>query len=164
MEVSRLIFCILILAWNYLSYKQNNVPYLGGNSYYSCMCNRLHLNSWRCSGHSSRTNREQHWGIRRTPKTELIKELKLTGTDEYRDEESITEKLADGLGETNSNYKDCHTNIDDSLSKNPNRRRMKQLLQFDKSPRPAFYGTWPKERCVQFAESVCYFQNICKLY
>lgn len=122
------------------------------------------MNSWRCSGHSSRTNREQHWGIRRTPKTELIKELKLTGTDEYRDEESITEKLADGLGETNSNYKDCHTNIDDSLSKNPNRRRMKQLLQFDKSPRPAFYGTWPKERCVQFAESVCYFQNICKLY
>ncbi|KAK1402881.1 Chromatin assembly factor 1 subunit A [Heracleum sosnowskyi] len=106
---------------------------------------KLHLNSWRCSGHSIRTDRKQHWGIRRIPKTELIKELKLTGTEEYRDEELITEKLADGLGETNSNCKDCHTNIDDSIFKNPNRRRMKQLLQFDKSPRPAFYGTWPKE-------------------
>lgn len=134
-----------------------------GNSYYSCIRNRVHLNSWHCSGHSIRTDRKQHWGIRRTPKTELIKELKLTGTEEHRDEESITEKIADDLGETNSISSECHTNVDNSLSKNSKRRQIKQLLQFDKSHRPAFYGAWPKERCVLFAKSFCYFQSSCRL-
>ncbi|KAL1803170.1 hypothetical protein ACET3Z_031817 [Daucus carota] len=106
---------------------------------------KSHLNSWRCSGHSIRTDRKQHWGIRRTPKTELIKELKLTGTEEHCDEELITEKLADDSGESNSNCRECHTNKDEPVSKNLSRRRMRQLLQFDKSHRPAFYGTWPKE-------------------
>ena len=137
---------------------------LSVNSYYSCICNRSHLNSWRCSGHSIRTDRKQHWGVRRTPKTELIKELKLTGTEEHCDEELITEKLADDSGESNSNCRECHTNKDEPVSKNLSRRRMRQLLQFDKSHRPAFYGTWPKERCVMFAESFGYIQNICRLF
>ncbi|KAL9450279.1 hypothetical protein AB3S75_012086 [Citrus x aurantiifolia] len=75
---------------------------------------RSHLSSWHRFGHSVRSNRNQHWGIRRKPKTELFKELKLTNT---------------GLGH------------DDDLSM----ERWKQLLQFDKSHRPAFYGIWPKK-------------------
>uniref|UniRef100_A0A5B6YTU5 Putative chromatin assembly factor 1 subunit FAS1 n=1 Tax=Davidia involucrata TaxID=16924 RepID=A0A5B6YTU5_DAVIN len=105
---------------------------------------KSHLISWRRMGHSIRSNRNQHWGIRRNPKTQLIKELKLTASRGLaHDVELSIEKLVDGWGETNVNGS-CHTNVECSLSSGQKFNRSKQLLQFDKSHRPAFYGIWPK--------------------
>lgn len=108
---------------------------------------RSHLNSWRHLGHSIRSNGKQHWGIRWMPKTELVKELKLTTSRQpHRDDELSLEKLVDEWDETDSDWRQCHTNADNSLRTGPKCKRKKQLLQFDKSHRPAFYGNWPKKR------------------
>lgn len=108
------------------------------------------MNYWRRLGHSIRSNRKEHWGIRRIPKTELVKELKLTASRQsHHDDELSLEKLDDGWGESRETNSDCrqyHTNADDLLPTGRNFKRKKQLLQFDKSHRPAFYGTWPKQR------------------
>lgn len=107
---------------------------------------KSHLNSWRHLGHSIRSNRKQHWGIRWMPKTELVKELKLTSSRQpHRDDELSLEKLVDEWDETDSDCRQCHTNADILLHTGPKCKRKKQLLQFDKSHRPAFYGNWPKK-------------------
>ncbi|CAK9142763.1 unnamed protein product [Ilex paraguariensis] len=107
---------------------------------------KLHLSSWHQMGHSLRANSKQHWGIRRKPKAEVIKEIKLTtnrglGCD---DQFSIQKFVDDEWGETNVDPI-CHTNIGNSLPGGQKRNRSKQLLQFDKSYRPAFYGIWPNK-------------------
>ncbi|KAK3007227.1 hypothetical protein RJ639_016169 [Escallonia herrerae] len=108
---------------------------------------KLHLNSWHCLGHSIRSNRNQNWGIRRKPKTELVKELKLTTNRGLpRDDEVNLEKVVDGWGETNSDSRLCHTSKCGSAPRDRKCTRSKQLLQFDKSNRPAFYGLWPRKR------------------
>ncbi|KAI3807885.1 hypothetical protein L1987_23821 [Smallanthus sonchifolius] len=84
----------------------------------------VHLDSWHQLGHCS--SRKLHWGIRRAPKTVLVKELKLTSKGEH---DPIVDKLDDGWSEIGSQKSS----------------RCKQLLQFDKSHRPAFYGFWPKK-------------------
>ncbi|KAH8501282.1 hypothetical protein H0E87_016193 [Populus deltoides] len=100
---------------------------------------KSHLSSWCHLGCSIRSNRKQHWSIRRKPKTGLFKELKLTAIrDPTHDDDSSAEKLDSGWGDQNSDDISC---ID---VRKCNRR--KQLLQFDKSHRPAFYGIWPKTR------------------
>ncbi|KAK9291305.1 hypothetical protein L1049_019250 [Liquidambar formosana] len=111
---------------------------------------KSHLTSWHHLGHSIRSNRKQHWGIRRKPKTELIKELKLTNTrGPVRDDELNMEKIVDGWEETRSDDRLCHINADSSLPDAQKcNRRSKQLLQFDKSHRPAFYGIWPKKSSI----------------
>ncbi|KAM2895746.1 hypothetical protein FF1_010803 [Malus domestica] len=107
---------------------------------------RSHLSSWRHVGHYIRSNRNQHWGRRQKPKTELVKELKLTTSKELvHGDDLSTEKLADRWGEQVSNDKSCQINTDSSLAAVKICKRGKQLLQFDKSCRPAFYGIWPKK-------------------
>lgn len=78
---------------------------------------------------------------------ELFKELKLTTTKPIIvviDELNV-EKLVDGCGEYVSDDRSCHTNAS-SVPDIKKFIRGKQLLQFDKSHRPAFYGIWLKKR------------------
>ncbi|XP_015572224.1 chromatin assembly factor 1 subunit FAS1 isoform X2 [Ricinus communis] len=103
---------------------------------------KFHLSSWCHMGRSIRSNRKQHWSIRQKPKTELFKELKLTGNrDLAHDDESSVEKLVSGW-EQSSDDRSCVMNLESSDARKIQR---KQLLQFDKSHRPAFYGIWPKK-------------------
>ncbi|KAG8496914.1 hypothetical protein CXB51_008096 [Gossypium anomalum] len=92
---------------------------------------KLHLSSWRHLGHSLRSNQKQCWGMRKKPKTDLFKELKLTANKRLSQDELSVERLVDVWGEQNFDVnKSCVR---------------KQLLQFDASYRPAFYGIWPKK-------------------
>ncbi|KAM1251322.1 hypothetical protein FF1_033821 [Malus domestica] len=107
---------------------------------------RSHLSSWCHIGYVIRSNRSQHWGRRQKPKTELFKELKLTTSKELvHGDDLSTEKLADRWGEEVCNDKSCQTNTDCSLADVKRCKLGKQLFQFDKSCRPAFYGIWPKK-------------------
>lgn len=107
---------------------------------------KSHLISWRRLGQAIRSNRKQHWGIRRTPKKEAIKELKLgTNRGLAHDDELSMEKLVDGWGEIKVDSRSCDTDADSSVSLSQRHFRSKKLLQFDKSCRPAFYGVWPKK-------------------
>lgn len=114
----------------------------------------LHFASWHRLGNSIRLKRKQNWGIRRKPKTELVKALKLTtstgtsGKAVDRDDEMSEDKIAYGLGEIIADDGPSQTNGDGSLSIAQKTRRSKQLLQFDKSYRPAFYGIWPRKSCI----------------
>lgn len=64
-----------------------------------------------------------------------------------RGDEMNLDKLVDGCEETVSGDTSCHNNADAdvSLTNIWKYNRAKQLLQFDKSYRPAFYGIWPKK-------------------
>ncbi|GMH13056.1 hypothetical protein Nepgr_014897 [Nepenthes gracilis] len=107
---------------------------------------KCHFNSWRSLGHSIRLVNKQHWGIRRKPKTELFKELKLsTNKGLACDENSTIESLVDGWDDEITDDKSSHANVSGCSSSDKKGRRSKQLLQFDKSYRPAFYGIWPKK-------------------
>ncbi|XP_074321185.1 chromatin assembly factor 1 subunit FAS1-like [Silene latifolia] len=106
---------------------------------------KCHMNSWRLTGHSVRSNKH-HWGTRRKPKTQLIKELKLTTNNELNGDDDLgVDGLVDRQGEMCGDGKSCHDHS--ILSSQGTRKcfRRKQLLQFDKSNRPAFYGIWPKK-------------------
>ncbi|KAI7749664.1 hypothetical protein M8C21_023010, partial [Ambrosia artemisiifolia] len=92
---------------------------------------KVHLKSWHQSSHCS--SRKRHWGIRRTPKTVLVKELKLTNKGE---DDPIVEKIDDDWIENESK---SNANSDGLASGSQKLRRRKQLLQFDKNHRPAFY-------------------------
>ncbi|XP_059665638.1 chromatin assembly factor 1 subunit FAS1-like [Cornus florida] len=107
---------------------------------------KSHLISWCRLGHSIRSNRKQHWGMRQKPKTKLIKEIKLTVSRGLsRDDELSIEKLVDGWDEMSVDGESNHKNGDNSLCSGQKRSRSKQLLQFDKSHRPAFYGIWSRK-------------------
>lgn len=107
-----------------------------------------HLNEWRCIGHSIHSKRTMHWGIRQKPKTELVKEIKLTTNKELTFDGDLTmEDNAVGWIDSNVDRRLSQTYTDDSpLSCGKKGIRVKKLLQFDKSHRPAFYGVWPKKR------------------
>ncbi|XP_022864541.1 chromatin assembly factor 1 subunit FAS1-like [Olea europaea var. sylvestris] len=106
---------------------------------------KSHLNSWRCLGHSVRSNKKIHWGVRQKPKTELVKELKLSTNREFTcDEDMSLEKLVDGWVDTNVDGRLSCTNAN-TLPNFEKRSKNRQLLQFDKSYRPAFYGVWSKK-------------------
>ncbi|KAH9755656.1 chromatin assembly factor 1 subunit FAS1 [Citrus sinensis] len=105
---------------------------------------RSHLSSWHQFGHSVRSNRNQHWGIRRKPKTELFKELKLTNRGLGHDDDLSMERPEDRCEAQTLDDRSCVTSSDSS-SAITKCKRWKQLLQFDKSHRPAFYGIWPKK-------------------
>jgi len=105
------------------------------------------MNSWRCLGHSIRSNNKQRWGMRRKPKTQLIKELKLTSNKEpAREDDLCIDSIVDGWGQSSKVDKSCHTKTSASSTLTGKCIKRKQLLQFDKSHRPAFYGIWPKKR------------------
>ncbi|KAG8390710.1 hypothetical protein BUALT_Bualt01G0111800 [Buddleja alternifolia] len=104
---------------------------------------KLHLNSWRSIGRSIHSNRKLHWGIRQKPRTELVKELKLTTNKEPScDEDSNVEKLVDRWADSNVSQMNTDSGL---LPGGQKQIRSKQLLQFDKSHRPPFYGVWPKK-------------------
>lgn len=103
--------------------------------------------SWRCLGQSIRSNRKQRWGLRQNPKTQAINELKLTATKAaVHDDELGMEKHVDRLGESNPDINSCSMNADSSPLDTKKYHRGRQLLQFDKAHRPAFYGVWPTKR------------------
>ncbi|XP_022718437.1 chromatin assembly factor 1 subunit FAS1 [Durio zibethinus] len=106
---------------------------------------RLHLSSWRHLGHSLRSNQKQWWGMRTKPKTKLFKELKLTANKGLSHDELIAERLVDGWGEQISYDRSYLNDADISVPDVKKCSVRKQLLQFDKSYRPAFYGIWPKK-------------------
>lgn len=113
---------------------------------FDALC-RLHFSSWRCLGHSLCSNRKQHWGIRQKPKTKLFKELKLsTSRGLAHDDDLGIDKLVCGWEEQTSDERSCHANADSSLCNVSKCNWGKQLFQFDKSHRPAFYGIWRKKR------------------
>ncbi|XP_038704439.1 chromatin assembly factor 1 subunit FAS1-like isoform X2 [Tripterygium wilfordii] len=105
---------------------------------------KLHVSSWRHLGHSIRSNKKQRWGMRQKPKTKLYEELKLTTNRLSCDYGLRVEKLENGWGEQTPDGGSCLTDIACS----PEVRKYsirKQLLQFDKSCRPAFYGVWRRK-------------------
>ncbi|OMO57564.1 Chromatin assembly factor 1 subunit A [Corchorus capsularis] len=106
---------------------------------------KLHLSSWHHLGHSLRSNQNQCWGLRRKPKTQLFKELKLTANKGSINGELSIERLVDGWAEQNSDDGSCPADAVISATDVKKRCRRKQLLQFDKSNRPAFFGIWPKK-------------------
>ena len=98
-------------------------------------------------GQSVRSNRKQGWGLRQKPKTELVKELKLTAIGVVVcDDELNLKKAIDGWREQIPNNRSHPTNAEKSLLCTRKFCHGKQLLQFDNSHRPAFYGIWPKKR------------------
>ncbi|KAL1552180.1 chromatin assembly factor 1 subunit FAS1-like [Salvia divinorum] len=106
---------------------------------------KSHLDSWRRIGNSIRS-KKVHWGMRQKPKTELVKELKLTtNTEMPSDEAQVEDKNVDGSTDLNIHGRQSQITLDRPLSQCQKRIRSKQLLQFDKSHRPAFYGVWPKK-------------------
>lgn len=56
------------------------------------------------------------------------------------------DKLVDAWEETVLDDRTSQANADSSVPCAQKSYRSKQLLQFDKSHRPAFYGVWPKQR------------------
>ncbi|KAL8517883.1 hypothetical protein ACS0TY_009265 [Phlomoides rotata] len=108
---------------------------------------KSHLNAWRSSRCSINSNRKRHWGIRRKPKSELIKELKLSTNKELTCEEDFSmEKFVVGWEDSNNDKSFSQTNtVNSPVPCGKKRVPVNQLLQFDKSNRPAFYGVWPRK-------------------
>ncbi|MCD7458047.1 hypothetical protein HAX54_037068 [Datura stramonium] len=107
---------------------------------------RSHLTSQYCLKSSTGPKGKVHWGIRRKPKTDLVKEIKLTASRGVIRRRRIIQRKQkmDGL-ELTSNTRLCNAvevNTIPCFQKGLLRR---QLLQFDKCHRPAFYGVWPKK-------------------
>ncbi|XP_073125630.1 chromatin assembly factor 1 subunit FAS1 isoform X2 [Henckelia pumila] len=116
---------------------------------------KSHLNSWRLIGRSTISNRKVHWGIRQKPKTQVVKELKLTTSKELTCDEDNVEKLVDEWDDSNVSGGLSQTNTDSPIGQK--QIRTIKLLQFDKSHRPAFYGVWPRKSqivgaCTPFAK------------
>lgn len=108
---------------------------------------RSHFHSWHSLGQSIRSNRKQRWGLRQNPKTEAFNKLKLTDTKSAIHEDELgTEKDADRLGESSPDGNSCSMNADSTHLDAKKYYRGRQLLQFDNTPRPAFYGIWPVKR------------------
>ncbi|KAG9446993.1 hypothetical protein H6P81_013121 [Aristolochia fimbriata] len=113
---------------------------------------RSHMSTWLKLGQSIRCSKSQRWGKRHKPKRPLIKELKLQGTlSEVESSKPLTiplkgaspEKLVDVWEETvgDEDISSRAINVDSSAAIMPSCSRRKKLLQFDKSYRPAYYGT-----------------------
>ncbi|KAJ8557511.1 hypothetical protein K7X08_003136 [Anisodus acutangulus] len=107
---------------------------------------KSHLTSWHCLGRSIHSKGKVHWGIRRKPKTNVVKEIKLTASRGTTcDDEDNTEKLVDGWAEPTSNTRSCNAGEVNTIPCRQKGLLTRQLLQFDKCHRPAFYGVWPKK-------------------
>ncbi|XP_068664781.1 chromatin assembly factor 1 subunit FAS1-like [Aristolochia californica] len=120
---------------------------------------KSHMATWLKLSQSIRCSKSQHWGIRHMPKRSLIRELKLQGTSsEAEPSKTIStplkgaspEKLVD-VWEESVGYDDMSSrvvNVDSSAATIPLCNRHKKLLQFDKSHRPAYYGTISRKSAV----------------
>uniref|UniRef100_K3ZQS0 Chromatin assembly factor 1 subunit FSM n=1 Tax=Setaria italica TaxID=4555 RepID=K3ZQS0_SETIT len=116
-----------------------------------------HVSRWR---KLSQHNRLHHWCVRRSPKVQLFLELKLQKSSatapsdnmpipikEQSSQESTGSidfsKLLDEL-KISSHGKNIHSRtVQNSISSSA--FLVKKLLQFDRSFRPAYYGTWRKK-------------------
>lgn len=121
---------------------------------------RSHRVSWNELGKSIRCNKS-HWGVRHKPKVALFTELKLQGSSiedglsgkittankrftcsEVRDVVDLyPAKVADGWEGTVAEHRSCNNNVGIPSHDMQLCNRPKKLLQFDKSHRPAYYGT-----------------------
>lgn len=106
------------------------------------------------------------WGVRRKPKVALFTELKLQGSSleaepsgrvtapcirhacsEVKDRNDLSlQKQIDGWEQVVGDDSSCHNNIATPLPNTQFRNKPKKLLQFDKSHRPAYYGTLSSKR------------------
>ncbi|PIA29636.1 hypothetical protein AQUCO_05800036v1 [Aquilegia coerulea] len=121
----------------------------------SCDLYRLHRDAWNKLGCSIHSGDSRHWGMRQKPKIPLIKELKLQGSSSGPGaSEKLTtansavcgdmlnvEKAVDGLVDNIPDDRLCLNNGDRLPTDIQICNRTKKLLQFDKSHRPAYYGT-----------------------
>jgi chromatin assembly factor 1 subunit A len=92
-------------------------------------------------------------GFRRKPKTNIVKELKLLGSDAS---DSMMYPKTDATNQGPEKNCDKSTDemkvsISNEVAGQSNQVPIiciikKKLLQFDKSHRPAYYGTWSKKR------------------
>ncbi|KAL3689498.1 hypothetical protein R1sor_015807 [Riccia sorocarpa] len=124
-----------------------------------------HLRNWTEIRHHSSCKRPIGWGIRRKPKTLVFRKLRLQGANSSLDEgakrvsgtDSSPKRLrpeADADGLEDVDWKG--TNSQDSCPGTPETKKLnsdkylqlrskrKKLLQFDKSHRPPYYGTYSK--------------------
>lgn len=120
---------------------------------------RLQISSWQ---KLSRYNRSSRWGIRCKPKKEAFKELKLQKTsDDMLDEinstpsedtchnssqENESNKIVNDVDMVPTSEMQCHVTA--NANSVPARLIKRKLLQFAKSNRPAYYGTWRKKSAV----------------
>uniref|UniRef100_A0A0E0Q6J4 Chromatin assembly factor 1 subunit p150 C-terminal domain-containing protein n=1 Tax=Oryza rufipogon TaxID=4529 RepID=A0A0E0Q6J4_ORYRU len=113
---------------------------------------KLQIARWRKLYHQKELCR---WSDRKNPKIELFKELKLqkcpaTAPSEYvstpSKEQSSQMEHQESLNFSKLLDQSYDENADTSKTTNANTSssvwRVKKLLQFDKSHRPAYYGTW----------------------
>ncbi|PWZ15683.1 Chromatin assembly factor 1 subunit FSM [Zea mays] len=109
----------------------------------------IHVAKWRTL---FQHNRLRHWGVRRSPKIQLFLELRLQkpSTPIASDSMSTPTKEQSSLESTGN--LDITKLLDEleipSRSQNSTSSSVllvKKLLQFDKSSRPAYYGTWRKK-------------------
>lgn len=120
---------------------------------------RLQITGWQ---KLSSYNRSCRWGMRLKPKKEAFKPLKLQKTsDDMLDEilstsnedtclnssqENESDKLGNDVDTLPASEMQCHIiNNNNSLT---TRLIKRKLLQFAKSNRPAYYGTWRKKSAV----------------
>uniref|UniRef100_A0A0E0JS53 Chromatin assembly factor 1 subunit FAS1 n=1 Tax=Oryza punctata TaxID=4537 RepID=A0A0E0JS53_ORYPU len=119
---------------------------------------RLQISGWQ---KLSSYNRSSRWGVRNKPKKEAFKELKLQKTSDDMIEEILSpnEDTCHNLSQENEPDKpandvdmlpavelQCHGS--NHVNPLPTRSIKRKLLQFDKSNRPAYYGTWRKKSAV----------------
>ncbi|CAM0911574.1 unnamed protein product [Alopecurus aequalis] len=120
---------------------------------------RLQVTGWQ---KLSSYNRSCRWGIRHKPKKEAFKALKLQKTsDDMLDEilstsnedtchnpsqENESDKLGNDVDMLPASEMSCHATNSNNLL--PTRLIKRKLLQFAKSNRPAYYGTWRKKSAV----------------
>ncbi|CAO2172383.1 unnamed protein product [Urochloa humidicola] len=120
---------------------------------------RLQVTGWKkLSSH----NRSSRWGIRRKPKMEAFKELKLQKSSDDMVDDVLSTPNEDNCH--NSSQEHGHDKLEIDIDMLPasetqchvvsnakplqTRFIRRKLLQFDKSNRPAYYGTWRKKSSV----------------
>lgn len=115
---------------------------------------RTHIANWHKLRHF---NRSLHWGIRRKPKSGLTNELKLHGFSSLPSKGIVVSKKTNlesykpdsTLDESEEGFVDdlLGNDVNDIVSPAIQVCNIKRkLMQFDKSHRPAYYGSWSKKR------------------
>ncbi|XP_020593515.1 chromatin assembly factor 1 subunit FAS1 [Phalaenopsis equestris] len=104
---------------------------------------RMHIVRWH---ECCRSNRSNRWGVRSKPKINLFQDLKLLGQTSEAGcaKETVVDKQLGECAEASTNNQKCQNILENS----PPNCLVKKLLQFDKSNRPAYYGTWSRKSII----------------
>ncbi|CAD6226067.1 unnamed protein product [Miscanthus lutarioriparius] len=109
----------------------------------------IHVVKWR---KLYQHNRLCHWGVRRCPKIQLFPELRLQKSSAAITSDSMSTPTKEQSSQKSTGSLDITKLLDElevsSRSQNSISSSVllvKKLLQFDKSSRPAYYGTWRKK-------------------